>query len=211
MRAEVAWHAPADAAEWHAIRAQRIGGSEFGLLGDDDPCAALDALDPDEQPPRTLPLILGTRLERGIRDAAGDIWPALAADEAYDGLIAARTDMPHIGYTPDGVSSAGELLEIKASGNRAGHWGRGMSTQVPYRYWLQVQYGLWVLGLERGWIIRLCGDRDGGLALRRYPVRRQYPDAWFECAAEWLWRAKIEDVRQGDAVAAITRETGFLL
>jgi len=156
-------------------------------------------------------MILGTCLERGVRAAAGQMWPELAADSSHDGLMYRHPNLPYAGYTPDGISRRGDLLEIKCSGNRSGYWGRGMSIQVPYRYYLQAQYGMWLLGLERAWIVRLSGGADEGLRIRRHPIPYDGHDGWYEVAADVLWQARRGAISAERAVANIDNKTGLLL
>lgn len=182
--------------EWHALRRERLGGSEVAALGTDDPVATFMKRASGAPVKDTMPIVLGRRLESGVLRAASDLWGVEFLSD-YQGAMFVDDDNPRMGYTPDGVSSDG-LVEVKCG--RMQDWGRGGTEVIPYPYYLQVQWGMEITKHDNTLVLHLHGAKSGGgLILSRHPIARNAPlGGLLRSIAPLLWEAK----EQGDETKA---------
>lgn len=145
------------------FRTRGIGASEVAILFDADPYRSkydlflkkLGLVEDEE----TIHTRRGRFLEDGIRE-----WTSSELGIQFIRVLETRAldGHPHVLATPDGESSDGILLEIKAPARVKEEW---RSENPPRRYWLQVQQQLLVWGAQRAYLSALL---DGELKI--YPI-----------------------------------------
>lgn len=144
--------------QWHAARANRIGGSDIGtVLGWNqyETRAQLLAVKRGEAEPRPMTGAMkrGTHMEAAIRS-----W--LTAEEGIRLLPDLRGTYVHEDFdfalaNPDDIDSDGVLWEYKAPSVRdmAHGWGRAGTSAVPLSYQAQA---IWNAGIVGATKIRFC-------------------------------------------------------
>lgn len=167
--------APEAEADWHAWRAEGIGGSEISAVVGLNPWSSptalyLEKIGLGSPVVESRPMRLGKDLE----DFLGEIFER----ETGLFLVGAQTrvehpDLPWARATLDGYAAEsrdGEpigVVELKTVGEGRRAW----TVELPDRVQCQVQWQLFVTGLLRAWVVVLGGDR-GGLSYEIIPVDR---------------------------------------
>lgn len=166
-----------------------IGGSDVAaILGVSRFRTRLDvalAKTGDWEQPSTEAMAWGNRLEREIATEAARRLSMQSADESWLGDMAEYAgaherglEFRHpecpwaVAHVDDVISPPGEpdpmhVLEVKNVGWRKG-WGESWSDEFPEEYRLQIQFYLWVTGLDVGYLAALFGGNE----LRTYRVER---------------------------------------
>lgn len=140
--------------EWHALRANSIGGSEIGTILGLNPWESpfyLHHLKTGELPPKQLDSFaawLGTEIEPFI---VGPLLNKLHPEfEVYKTGTYQHPTIPYLHANPDALAKVdGEWIIIEAKSSR-NYW-----HQVPPAYVAQVQLYLRIMGLKRALIVGL--------------------------------------------------------
>ncbi|MFD9950003.1 YqaJ viral recombinase family protein [Nonomuraea sp. NPDC059023] len=178
--------------EWHAARAQRLGGSRMSALLGLSPwespyslwCQMAGLVKPDQQ---TAEQARGHYLEAGIADWFADQHPEYTVRPAGTYVHAERDyqlanpdrlllGMP--GHFPEPGVRAG--LELKTDADTSG-WGIPGTDEIPLYYRTQVQWYMDTLGLDTWHVVVLTGR----LEFREYVVHYDRLDCmWMRDRAE---------------------------
>lgn len=172
--------------EWYALRAGTIGGSSIAAVMGWSPYTTREDLAEqiaagasDSKPPSRA-MRRGQVLEAGIA-----AWLAedkgLSYDEAASTGIYCHDLHPWATYSPDKITTGGELVEIKTVTDRAedNGWGRAGSDRIPLHYAAQVTWGMGILGLPRCWVAALHGAVNGRPSLDMAVYRITYNHSHF--------------------------------
>ena len=167
--------------EWYALRAGTIGGSSIAAVMGWSPFTSRAELAEriatkasDSKPPSRAKR-RGQVLEAGIA-----AWQAedkgLSYDEAASAGIYCHDLHPWATYSPDKITTGGELVEIKTVTDRAedNGWGRAGTDRIPLHYAAQVTWGMGILGLPRCWVAVLHGAVNGRPSLDMAVYRITY-------------------------------------
>jgi putative phage-type endonuclease len=183
MTARLLGHWPDRSPEWHAARANRIGGSDVGVIAGLSPYQTRDGL-LAEKLGLSQPKKMTAAMKRGIySEHAVASWLAdeygLEYDDNYKGTWI-DADHPHRLYNPDRVTTDARLVEIKTASEKSEDrgWGRAGTGQIPDTYTAQCQWGMGILGLTECIVGVLFGSP---FEFRRY--RLTYDEATFQYLA----------------------------
>lgn len=171
-----AW--PDGSPEWHAARANRIGGSEIAAVMGWSPWATrndlLAAKRGEAEDRYTKAMQRGHLLEPAIL-----AWGHDQHDYRYDPAYNATFLHPRFDwalYNPDSVTVDGVLIECKTVADRHTDklWGRAGTDAIPLYYRAQVAWGMAVLDLEVAHLLYLDGAHNGrpSLSFGRYIIKR---------------------------------------
>ncbi len=176
-------------AEWWAVRQGRIGGSDIAVACGWSPWKERAELLKEKASRELHPLSTPSTpaQERGnMLEAAGLAWLAHRKGLDYYPAASAATwvhpEHDWAMFTPDGVTTGDELVEIKTTTDRHTNkgWGRAGTDKVPLYYAAQVQWGLGVIGLPSAWLAVIHGATNGRPDLDMAVYRIAFNPAVFE-------------------------------
>lgn len=183
--------------EWHAARANGVGGSEISAVMGISPFESYFSLwhrkqgliSPVEE---TDVMRWGKRLEAPIVDEFADLHPEIvvlpAATYRGSGRPWQIVNPDRLLITPDGEM---EVLEVKTSRDAEG-WGEEGTDQIPIYYKAQVRWYMDALGINRARVIVLISGSD----YREYTVDHDPDDAaTMRAAAQQFMQALRDNVR----------------
>lgn len=165
-------------AQWHAIRAGGIGGSEIAAVMGLSPWTSkfslwhqkkgtIQAENIDDQPH----IEWGHRLEDVVARKFAETHPDYRLRTGGTWRNRAR---PWQIANPDRLLTGGGLLEVKTSNaNAAWEWGEHLTDTIPVHYRCQVMWYMDTLGLDSAWLAVLIGGND----YREYRVLYHEADA----------------------------------
>lgn len=188
--------------QWLEVRRTRVGGSDLAAIIGASPHETRDEL-LRRKAGLLIPRPESPAMERGRRlEAVILAWAADRIEQELDPAASAATyvhdDQPRWLAHPDGVTTYGDLIEVKTTANRAGEdgWGRARTDRVPVGYAAQCQWQMGVIGATTCYLACLHGATNGrpdlGLAL----YRLHYNPAHFA----WLARKADEFLRDLDTL-----------
>ena len=164
--------------EWHEARRWRIGGSDIGQIMGWSPFGTRDDLLAAKLTGAITPPS-PAQLRGALLEPAVLAWGQAKHGYDYDSEMVGSFTHPAFDWAlvnPDAVTTDGELVECKTTGDRSTErgWGRAGTDAVPLTYAAQCQWGMGVLDLDVAHLLVLHGATNGrpDLAFSRYIIRR---------------------------------------
>ena len=167
--------------EWYALRAGTIGGSSIAAVMGWSPFTTREQLAEQIAAKATDAKPMSRAMRRGqILEPAIADWLAedkgLTYDEPASVGIYAHDTFGWATYSPDKITTGGELVEIKTATDRAedNGWGRAGTDKIPLHYQAQVMWGMGILALPSCWVAVLSGGVNGRPSLDMAVYRLTY-------------------------------------
>jgi len=150
--------------EWHAARAQGLGGTDISAVAGLNPWRTpfdvyCEKRGLTERQPENEAMKMGKRLEPVVLD----LYEEATGYQTEPGLFTVHPSLPWACGTPDALTLApeGPLVEIKTAGARqASRWGEPGTDQIPDHYLLQVQWYLTLTKRQAADIAVLLGGQE---------------------------------------------------
>lgn len=209
--------------DWLEVRRKGVGGSDIAAACGVSPWVGRYELWLDKTGilPRNVTaehLEIGKTIEKFIIE----MFLSKNPDYEFEGdFVCQHPEFDFALYTPDGIVTKGAdryLLEIKNVGEFAAMKNEWKDGEIPFHYYCQVQWGLFVTGLKKAWFVHLRGgnryhetvvDRDedmisnllcGAKAFWHLVETRQEPpkDGSEGCrsALDKIWKREIAELDQ---------------
>lgn len=207
--AERLGHFPPGSEEWHAIRANGIGGSEIAAIMGLSPWTSKftlwhrkkGTLDAESE---NSGMEWGTRLEDVIARKFGETHPEYRVRR---GGTWRSTLRPWQIANPDRLLVR-SLLEVKtANANASWEWGEHLSDTIPVHYRCQVMWYMDCLGVDYAWVAVLIGGSD----YREYRIGYDINEAQLmrQAADEFMVSLDLDerpDIDDSDSTYSTVRE-----